>query len=73
MIDVEELGVVGVEVLAHVGMDARGTFALVAKVEVFAVHGVHIGGGASEVTQIAFEVGQLGDGFDFLEDAFLAA
>ena len=42
MVDVEQGSVVGVEILADVGMDARRTFALVAKVEILAVHGVHI-------------------------------
>ena len=43
MVDVEQGGVVGVEVLAYVGMDAGGTFALVTQVEVLAVHGDHRG------------------------------
>lgn len=73
MVDVEELGVVGVEVAADVGIDAGGTFALVAKVEVAAVHGIHVGRGSAEVAEVAFEVGQLGDGLDFAEDAFFAS
>ena len=73
MVDVEQGGVVGVEVLAYVGMDAGGTFALVTQVEVLAVHGVHVGRGTTEVTEVTFEVGQLGDGLDLLEDALLAA
>ena len=73
MIDVEQLGVVGVEVLANLRMDARGTFALVAKVEVLAVHGVHVGGGSTKVAEVAFEIRQLGDGLDFAKDALFAA
>lgn len=72
MVDIEQGRMVGVEILAYVGMDAGGTFALVAKVKVLAMHGVHIGRRTSEVTQIALEVGQLRDGFDFLENALLA-
>ncbi len=44
MVDVEQGGMVGVEVGAHLRIDARGAFALVAEVEVLAVHGVHVGG-----------------------------
>ena len=73
MVDVEKLGVIGVEILADVGVDAGGTFALVAKVEVLAMHGIHIGRGTSEVTEVSFEVRELGDGLDFAEDAFFAA
>ena len=73
MVDVEELGVVGVEVGAYLGMDARRTFTLVAKVEVLTVHGIHIGRRSTQVAEIAFEVGQLGDGPDFAKDALLAA
>lgn len=57
MVDVEQGGMVGVEVGAHLRMDARRAFAFVANVEVLAVHGVHIGGRTAQVAQIAFEVG----------------
>ena len=40
---------IGVEVLAYVGMDAGWSFALVADAEVFSVHGIHVGAGTSEV------------------------
>ena len=73
MIDVEQSGVVGVEVLANLRMDARGTFALVAKIEVLAMHGIHVGRGSTEVAEVALEIRQLGDGFDFAEDALFAA
>ena len=73
MVDVEQGGVVGVEVLADVRMDARGAFALVANVEVFAVHGVHICRWTAQVAEIALEVGELCDGLDLFENAFLAA
>ena len=48
-VDVEQGGVVGVEIGADLGMDARGALALVAEVEVLAVHGVHVGRWAAEV------------------------
>ena len=64
---------VGVEVFADVGMDAGGAFALVAEVEVLAVHGVHVGRGTTQVAEVAFEIGELGDGLDLTKDAFLAA
>lgn len=43
MVDVEKGGMVGVEVVAHLRMDARRFFAFAADVKVLAVHGVHIG------------------------------
>ena len=73
MVNVQQGGVVCVEILADFRMNARGTLALVAKVEVLAVHGVHVGRGSAEVTQIALEIGQLADGLDLAQDAFLAA
>ena len=73
MVDVEQGRVICVEVLAHAWMNAGRAFALVADVKVLAMHGVHVGRRTSKVAQITFEVGQLGDGLDFAEDAFLAA
>ena len=49
-IDVEQSRMVGVEIGANLGMDARGAFALVAKVEFLPMHGIHIGRRTSEVT-----------------------
>jgi hypothetical protein len=72
-IDVKELGVVGVEILADVWMDAGRTFALMAKVKVLAMHGIHIGRRTTQVTQVPLEVGQLCDGFNLLQNAFLTA
>ena len=50
MVDIEQGRVVGVEILAYVGMDAGRTFALVAKVKILAVHGVHVGRRTAKVT-----------------------
>lgn len=72
-IDVKELGVVGVEILADVWMDAGRTFALMAKVKVLAMHGIHIGRRTTQVTQVPLEVWQLCDGFNLLQNAFLTA
>ena len=73
MVDVKQGSVVGVEILADVGMDARGTFALVAKVQVLAVHGIHICRWTTQITEITFEVGHLCDGLDLFENTLLAA
>ena len=54
-------------------MDARGALALAAFVQVGSMHGIHIGTRSSKVTQIAFEVGHLGDGLHLSKDAFLAS
>ena len=70
-VDVEQGRVVGVEVGAHLGMDAGGTCAALAAVEVLAPHAVHVGRGSAEVAEVAFEVGHTGDGFEFAQDAFL--
>ena len=73
MIDVEQRAMVGVEVRTYLGMDARRALALVAKVEVLSVHGVHICRRSAKVAQIAFEIRELSDDFHFFDDAFLAA
>ena len=62
VVDVEQRAVVGVQVGTHLGMDARGPLALLAQVEVGALHAVHVGAGAAQVAQVALEVGQLHDG-----------
>ena len=59
-IDFQQGTVVAVQVGAYLGMDAGGAFAYGADFGVFAVHHVHIGTGAAQVTEVAFEVGQLG-------------
>ena len=73
MVDVEQGRVVGVEILAHLRMDARRALALVAKVEVLSVHGIHVCRRSAKVAQISFEIRKLSDGFHFFDDAFLAA
>ena len=72
-VEVEQGLVVGVQVGADGRVDARGAAALLAEVEVASVHAVHVGAGASQVAQVAFEVGHLGDGLHLLQDAFAAA
>ena len=73
MIDIEQRTVVGVQVRAYLGIDTRRTLALAALVLVGTPHGIHIGTRSAEVGEIAFEIGHLGDGLDFLQDAFLAS
>ena len=73
MIDVEQRAMVGVEVRAHLGMDARGALALAALVRVVSAHGIHVGTRASQVGEVALEVGHFGNGFDFAQDTFLAS
>ena len=46
-IDVEQRAMVGVQVGAHVGVDARRAFALLALLQISASHPVHVGGGAA--------------------------
>ena len=72
VVDVEQRAVVGVQVGAHLGMDARRPLALLAQVEVGALHAIHVGTGAAQVAQVALEVGQLHDGLHFAQDALLA-
>ena len=73
VIDVEQRAMVGVQVGAYLGVDARGALALAAFVRVIALHGIHIGTRSSKVGEIALEVGHLGDGLHFFQDAFLAS
>ena len=73
VVDVEQGPVVGVQVGAYLGMDARGALALLAQFLVGAVHAIHVGTRSAQITQIALEVGQLHDGLHFLQDAFLAS
>ena len=60
-VDVDEARVVGVEVGTDLGMDAAGPLAALTGGEVAAVHAVHVGRGAAEVAEVAFEVGHLDD------------
>ena len=72
-VDVEELGVVGIEVRTDLRMDAAGTSAFLTGVLIAASHTVHICRGASEVGEIAFEVRHLDDLPHLAEDALLRA
>lgn len=72
MVDVEQGAVVGIQVGTHLGMDARGPFALAAQLLVSALHAVHVGAGSAQVAQVALEVGQLHDSLHLTQDAFLA-
>ena len=71
-VDVQQRAVVGVQVRADFRMHARGALAFPAEGLVRAVHGVHICRGASQVAQVSLEVGHLGNGFHFFQDALLA-
>ena len=64
---------VGVEIGAHGGMDARGAAAALAEVLVLAAHHIHIGGGTAEVAEGAAEVGHLGYLAHLAQDALLGA
>ena len=57
MVEVEQLAMVGVEVGADAGVDAAGAAALLTEADVSPVHAVHVGRGASEVGEVALEVG----------------
>ena len=56
VVDVEQGAVVGVEVGARLGVQARGACAALAAIQVDAVHAIHVGAGASEVGDVALEV-----------------
>ena len=71
MIDVEQLAVVGVEVRTDLRLDATGTTAFLTGILVASRHAVHVGRGAAEVGEIAFEVGHLHDLFHLSENALL--
>ena len=72
-VDLKQSRVVGIEVGAYLRMDAAGTLAAFAGIEVAPVHAVHVGRRASEVGEIALEVRHLDDLFHFLDDALLGA
>ena len=71
MIDIEQLGVVGVEVGADLRMDAGGSFAAFADFQVATLHAIHIGRRATEVGDISLEAFHLGDLPGLFEDALL--
>ena len=58
-IDVEKGGVVGVEVRTYLRMDTTGTLAFLTRLDVASPHAIHIGGGTTQVGEVAFEVGHL--------------
>ena len=72
-VDVEELGVIGIEVRTDLRMDATGTAAFLAGVLVAARHAVHVCRGPAEVGEVALEVWHLDDLPDLAEDVLLRA
>jgi len=73
LVKVEQGAVVGIEVGADAGVDAGRFLAGGANAEVAAFHAVHVGGGAAEVGEVAFEIGAVGEEADFAEDGGFAA
>lgn len=73
MINVEQLAVVGIKVGADLRMDATGSLAAFAGVEVTAVHAVHVGRRPAQVAEVAFEVGHRGNQLNLVEYAFFGA
>ena len=65
--------VVGIEVLAHCGLQASRSGAFLAEAFVLAVHPVHVGRRTAKVTDVAFEVFHLNDFFHFTQDGFFAS
>ena len=59
VVDVEQSLMISVEVRTDLRMDTTGPFTFLTGIEVAAVHAVHIGRGAAEVGEVAFEVGHL--------------
>ena len=72
-VDVEQRGVVGVEVAADLGPDAGGAHALVADPLLLALHLIHVARGPAEVADGAAVVGHLLDRFDLAQDGLLRA
>ena len=59
MLDIEQLLMTGVEIGTNLWVDATGTFAFLASIQVASVHAVHVGRRSAEVGEVAFEVGQV--------------
>ena len=59
MVNVEQTAMVGIKVRTDLRMDATGPAALLAGIEVAAVHAVHIGRWSTEVREVSLEVGHL--------------
>ena len=72
-VQLQQSGVVVVQVLAYVGEDARGPFALLAHLLYAALHLVHVGRWPAQVRYVALKLGVMGDLLDLLKDRFLAA
>jgi len=72
-VDIEQ----GCEVLVEVGTDGRleaaGAGALLAETGVLAMHGVHIGGGSTEVAKVTFPVGEVFEAGDLSYDVVFGA
>ena len=62
---------VGVQVRTNLRIDARGTLALLAGIEVAPMHAVHVGRRTAKVAEIAFESIHLYDLLDLAKYAFL--
>ena len=73
VVDVQELGVVRVEVGAYLWMDATGAFATLTGIDVASVHAVHVGRWTAEIAEITFEVRHLDDLFHLFNNALLGA
>ena len=72
-VDVEQLTMVCIQIFAHIRMNAGRAFALMTDVEVFAMHGIHVGTGSSQIAQIPLEIRHLNDGIHFFQNTFLTA
>ena len=72
-VDIEQRGMVGVEIAADVGPDAAGADALVADPLLLALHLVHVGGRAAEIADRPAIIGHLLDRLHLAQNAFLAA
>ena len=60
------------EIGAHLGMQTAGFLAGLASLGVASSHTVHVGTGATQVADVALEIGHAGNLFHFAEDALLA-
>lgn len=73
VVNVEQGTVIGVEVGAGLGMQARRATAQFAALQIASVHAIHVGAGSAQVADVALEVGHACDLLYLAHDGLLAA
>ena len=71
MVNRKQCGVIGIEIRAHLGMEAAGPHTPPAHIGALASKGIHVGRRTSEIGDVAFEIRHCSDGPDLSQNRLL--